>query len=146
MKKMISVLLIALCLGLPHFASAAGSCTATLSDSGLYHIKILTYACTGDAVNGAIPAKASPAVYGWVFMVTTIPGAVTAPTNNYSLYLSDADGVDISAGSLTSRSATAGQQYLTGRAVAGPLTLTASGQSVASATWTVKVWIYEQKF
>jgi hypothetical protein len=144
MKKILFTLAVFILLLLPMFVFAAGSCTATDASAGSPMVGIITYSCTGDSSTGTISATASPYVFGWVFMVITVPGT-PSPTNGYSLTLSDSSGIDVVAGLLASRSSTNPQQINpAGRYVNGPLTLAASGQSVASAIFTVKVYYYRE--
>ncbi len=109
---------------------------------------LLTFTWTS-AANGSLTATASArSIDGWVILVVTNPGA-TAPTDDYDITLTDADGVDVMGGQLADRDQTNSEhavpQLQSGvfgeRYVSGTLTLNLSNNSVNSATGVVKVYI-----
>lgn len=85
---------------------------------------------------------------GYVFMVVTNPGS-TAPTDNYDITLTDADGVDIMGGTLANRDEATSEQAVPavatgiygGRYVYTAPTLNISNNSVNGATGTVVIYV-----
>jgi hypothetical protein len=135
-------------------AMAAGSVTVK-EDNAYPDVDIITFTWTADAADGSIPNTTSSGYYpdgrrgkvGYVSLVTTTPGT-PAPTDNYDIALLDEDGVDIMGNSLDDRD-TANPEQATpkigtvygGRIMPGIMNLVISGNSVNSATGTVKVII-----
>lgn len=113
-----------------------------------YYIYKLT--CTGDAGDGTIPATATTlAIRGFIMFVETNPGS-TAPTDNYDLTLVNSNGVDVMGGALADRDTSVSEQAspivgagLQDRYINETLTVTPTGNSVGSATFTV--WIYVRR-
>ena len=104
---------------------------------------------TADSADGSVPATASPAFNGYVFLITTNPGG-TAPTDNYDITLTDSDTVDVAGGELANRDTTTSEQVVPkvgavygSRYVETGVTLNLSGNSVNSATGTVKIYVYK---
>lgn len=113
--------------------------------------EIHEFLMTADDSDGSFTSKASDkTINGWITKVTTDPGA-TAPTDNYDLTLSDADGVDVMGGALANRDEAVSEQAmpLIGGAY-GPvrvdsiLTLAGSNNSVNDATVLVKVYVTKE--
>lgn len=119
LKKWLFICLLVL-LAIPGIANAAGSYTVTptlidCADRGGACKRFqLVIVLTADASTGAMPdVVISPNAYGingyYLYTAKTKPGS-PAPTNNYSIALNDADGLDMSGGSLGSRSSSSMQQ------------------------------------
>ena len=135
-------------------ADAAGSVTQAIKSYPNGNMKAVTFSWTGDAANGTVPSTATNAaitteISGWyVYAIETDPGSV-APTTLYDIVINDASGFDIAGGQLANRSATATERVIPkldataslygGSLVDGALTLVITGQSVVSATGTVKL-------
>jgi hypothetical protein len=162
MKKLFTIALVtAFLLGMAATVMAAGTVTVTV-DRYTQDVDVLTFTWTADAADGSVPATASnvnvtgPNNYpnknrnyaiGCAYMVVTNPGT-TAPTADYDITLTDADGVDIMGDTLADRSATLSEQVAPKvgavyacRVMAGAITLNITNNSVNSATGTVKVYI-----
>jgi hypothetical protein len=127
---------------------AAGTVTQTIAETGR-DVRIITLSWTGDASDGSVPSTAiSWALADFVFLVVTNPGS-TAPTDNYDITLTDSDGVDIMGGEITNRDTSNTEQavpkigsvYGT-RFVSGTLTFNLTGNIVAGATGTVKIYVW----
>lgn len=141
-------ILLILMLLVPALSEAAGTVTTTKSRLAA-GMAAYTMSWTADAADGSVPATASPVFNGYVFLVATNPGA-TAPTDNYDITLTDSDGVDISGGELLNRDTISSEQAVPkvgaiygSRYVEGGVTLNLTGNSVNSATGTVKIYVYE---
>lgn len=148
MKKWFFWILIILMFSFPALTEAAGAVTSTISRLG-QGIVVCEMSWRADAADGSVPATASPVFNGYVFLVTTNPGA-TAPTDNYDITLTDTDSVDIAGGELLNRDTTSSEQAVPkvgaiygSRYVESGVTLNLSGNSVNSATGTVKIYVYE---
>lgn len=114
--------------------------------------EIHVFEILADDSDGSIASKETDkAIHGWITKVTTDPGT-TAPTDDYDLTLSDADGVDVMGGALGDRDTSVSEQAmpLVGGAY-GPvrvdsvLTLAGSGNSVNDALITVKVYVTKEQ-
>jgi len=128
----------------------AGSSTVTKSDitvNGRITRKVLTIAWTGAAAGGAIDAiTINPVTYGlegwFLYSVETNPGT-TAPTDNYDIAITDADGFDIAGGLLADRDQTNTEMVNLRVAAAGypmvrgNLSVAITNNSVNSATGTI---------
>lgn len=155
------------CLGLilaaPLFA--AGTCTTTgptaigapQTQMALYSQPwIVTIVCVGDASTGSFPATVIPGtavpsnllfagyqLQGYTLsQVQILPGA-TAPTNNFSVTITDPSGSDQLTGQATNLATAGSQIYGVSAAhtpVNGTLTLNITGNSVASANVTVSIY------
>jgi hypothetical protein len=109
---------------------------------------VLTFSWTADVSGGSVPATASELSFeAFVCLVVTDPGT-TAPTDNYDITITDADGVDIMGGQLLNRD-TANSEHAVPkigsaygcRPFQGTMTVNIINNSVNSATGEVKVWI-----
>jgi len=148
MKRILSILVIALLFLLPPWAMAAGTVTQTYVQK-TNNVSCLTYSWTADASAHTVPATASTvAIDGYVILVVTNPDDDTAPTDQYDITLTDADSCDVMGGTLADRSDTNTEQAVPkignvygGRWVSGILTLNISNNSVNSAAGTVAVYI-----
>lgn len=69
----------------------AGSTTVTHYTQG--HVRKLQIDFVADAADGSIPDTVLPVIEGRLFELTTNPGAV-APTDNYDITMTDAEGID----------------------------------------------------
>lgn len=124
--------------------------TVTQSDISIYdNVRMLTFTCTADVSGGTYPVTTSSGdIDGYVFLVITNPGS-PAPTANYTITLTDSDGVDIMGGGLFDRHTSNSEQavplmagvYGT-RFVNGTLTITITDNSVNSAVTVVKIFYY----
>jgi len=128
----------------------AGTITQTMSPQGFNNDnQIIEITAVGDASTGSFPATTMlrynstlANTDGWsIIAVETDPGS-TAPTANWDLTFVDASGLDLLNSQCINRSATA-----TERCSADPIPLygnvavTITGNSVNSATITIKVYI-----
>jgi len=160
MKKILFIALIALFL-IPTLGLAAGTCTQSdaeniYSSEGWTGLSKITFTCTADASDGSFPATATNAantafITGkYLLKATTNPGA-TAPTDNYDITLTDADGVDLMGGTLANRDTANSEEalpYIGGLAygpqpITGALTHTPTGNSVNSAI-SVTTYIFSR--
>ena len=150
MKKFLVALLIAVLI--PVFAyGAAGTATLTsqrVSIEGVVVRKIITISWTGGTAGeaGTVPSTTiTAATYdltGWyLYSAETNPG--TTPSADYDIVINDADGVDLAAGLLANRSASATQLVNIGTSaygypvVRGNLTFVLSNNTEASSTGTL---------
>lgn len=115
----------------------------------------LKFSWTADASNGSVPSTESEHnIDGYVVLVKTIPGDGTAPTNNYSITLTDEDGLDVMGGEIgnSTRSNSTPQQNLPRigdpgnytylkRWISCRLTFNLTGNSVNDATGETVVFI-----
>lgn len=150
MKKKI-VILALLALLIPSVLFAAGTVTQRLDGIGRDMWK-LTFTCTGDSSDGSFPAtdiSATNMAYlegKYLVKVTTNPGT-TAPTDNYDITITDANGVDIMGGTLANRDTSNSEEalpYIGGVAygptpIPGTLTLNITNNSVNSAGIVVEL-------
>lgn len=95
-----------------------------------------------DDATGAIPDLAITDRKGWwITKIVTNPGT-TGPTANYDITLIDSDGADLADGAVTNRSATATEQEaMAAQIPSDGFTLTFAGNSVNSATGTVRIFL-----
>lgn len=130
MKK----LLVFLVLSAPLWA--VGTCNVNNNNT-----PVVTVSCTGDASTGSFPATPITGLVYPLSQVEIVPGT-TAPTNNFSVTLTDANGADQLSGQATNLGPSGTQSYAVSstRTNTGNLTLNITGNSVASAT--VVVWLY----
>lgn len=130
MKK----ILIFLALSAPLWA--VGTCNVNNNNT-----PVVTVSCTGDASTGSFPATPITGLVYPLSQVEIVPGS-TAPTNNFSVTLTDANGADQLSGQATNLGPSGTQSYAVSstRTNTGNLTLNITGNSVASAT--VVVWLY----
>ena len=125
----------------------AGTVTQTYDTIG--PIRRVIFTCTGDASDGSFPATELTTKFnGEILQVVTNPGS-TAPTDNYDITLTNADGLDMLGGWGANRD-TANTElavpvfadnfhvYLADK---DTLTLNVTGNSVNSAT-TVITMLY----
>lgn len=133
-------------------AFAAGTVNVTLAPltPTAVPVWVLTYAWTGDASTGSVPATAAAALIqqaqlqGYlIYEGEFIPGATTAPTNGYSVTVTNTASVDVLAGAGSTLSSTTSKVSLISppQILSGTLTLNVSGQSVASATGQVLIYL-----
>lgn len=111
-------------------------------------VECLTFAWQADS-NGALTATASNrSIDGYIIQIVTNPGD-TAPTDNYNITLNNSDGADVCGTVLANRD-TANSEIALPKPdgtnfadawISGILTLAVTGNSVDSATGTVKVYI-----
>jgi hypothetical protein len=121
--------------------------TQQVGSSGIYTVALYW---TGDSVNGTVPvtlvqSQSIPLVQGYrVVNMETTPGS-PAPTNNYSIALLDAAGVDVMAGAASADVSSSSAQGFVGSPssppIFGSISLSITGQSVAGAKGTVFVYL-----
>lgn len=130
MKK----ILIFLALSAPLLA--VGTCNVNNNNT-----PVVTVSCAGDASTGSFPATPITGLVYPLSQVEIVPGT-TAPTNNFSVTLTDANGADQLSGQATNLGPSGTQSYAVSstRTNTGNLTLNITGNSVASAT--VVVWLF----
>ena len=144
----IAITIVLLAAALPGLA--AESITQTWTDC-TSKVECLTFAWQSPADPNAVDLTATASnrsIDGYVIQVITNPGD-TAPTDNYDIDLINSDGVDVMGTALSNRDTADSEIALpkpngstTADAwVSGTLTLAITGNSVASATGTVKVYI-----
>lgn len=150
MKKLLTLALV-LALFVPSAAWAANTLAITV-DRGTPGIVVVGYAWVADTDGSFSASNAAHPFPGpaWCFMGVTDPGS-TAPTDDYDLTLSDADGADIFGAELNNRDAsnseqvtpkignTYGARFVKGQTV----TLAITNNSVNSATGTLRVYCWE---
>uniref|UniRef100_A0A6M3KTP2 Uncharacterized protein n=1 Tax=viral metagenome TaxID=1070528 RepID=A0A6M3KTP2_9ZZZZ len=151
LKKFLLSLFVLLVLLVPSWAGAAGTVTQTWEAIGT-DVVVLTFSWTADSgvsgVTGAVSGVTTARdVDGYVILAVTNPGS-TAPTDNYDIVLHDSDGVDVMGGQLANRDTANGEHTVPkigsvygARWVAGVLGFHLSGNSTASATGTLKVFL-----
>lgn len=109
--------------------------------------RILKLSWTAEADGSFTSYTTTTPVNGKVSKTLLNPGSVT-PTDNYDPVLSDKHGVDVMGGTLANKDTAnseneaplVGGAYV-GNYVDGPLTLTITGNSVASATGDIYIYI-----
>jgi hypothetical protein len=126
---------------------AAGTVQQSLSQLGSTNNWVVAFNWTGDASTGSVPNTAAQGLsccQGYIItQVETVPGS-TAPTSGYSVAINDPSGVDVLQGAAASLSATNAQTFAASSAappLQGTFTLVITGQSVASATGRVYVFL-----
>ena len=165
-RKTISILAVLMFMSpLPCFA--AGSSVSYSSNQNLDNVmRTVTLAWVGDDTSGAIPATSTDSLTltGTTQTVTSFiqgyylddvmvnPGS-TAPTADYDIAITNADGASLTNGALDDLSATVTQTrrmagysgpsdtWMGGQFVTGPLTITWSNTTVASSTGTVTLYL-----
>lgn len=125
---------------------AVGTVTQTKTkDDG--KLRIITLSWTADSADATIPATTISNVDGYVYAVITNPGS-TAPTDNYDIVMTDADGIDVMGGALLNRDTSTSEQAFPSdgfsRYVKGNLIATWTNNSVNSATGTLIIHIYKE--
>jgi hypothetical protein len=159
MKRLIITILAVLLLTAPAFAAGSwGDWTRTPSDE-FQPLEVIRYSATAtaDSADGSYPTKsldvngANPVKGYHLFMVVTDPGA-TAPTDNYDITVVDEFGVDVMGGELTNRDTANTEQAVPlvggaygSRFVENDLTVTPTGNSENSATFTIYLYFYKFK-
>lgn len=155
MKALFMAVVLVLCVSVSAWAAGSTSVTCTslrnspagqpITDSGN---KTCMVSFTADASDGSVPSSTvSASTYGLyglnLYAVETNPGS-TAPTDNWDVAITDSDSVDV-CGNTANRDqsnseyvycATSTQPY---KVVDGDLTVAITGNSVNSATGTVKL-------
>jgi hypothetical protein len=130
----------------PMTSFGAGSCAVT--SVNLDNVTRVTWVCTGDSSNGGFPANvtASPTLRGWVYVVDTTPGTTTPTASSGFTLLSSESNADIMGGSAsTMLGATAGRAVPSSSGwINGTLTPVITGNSVASAVFTIRAWVWNQ--
>lgn len=144
MRRLITVILLVLCLAVSGEVWAASSCTASHEQYGSIHA--LTFEWTAHTDGSFTNYTAQYAVNGFILYLETDPGT-PAPQASYDIELLDTAGADMAGGVLANRSATDTEikrPLLDSAAyevpVIGPLTLKISGNNVNGAKGTVKVF------
>jgi hypothetical protein len=141
MKKLWSLIVLLSLLSPPAFA--VGTVTQTVESSGSGYTLTLTW--TADAAAATVPNTAITTFTSGGFfltMVETNPGA-TAPTDNYDITILTAAGADLMGGALANRDTSTTEiafPVTTSPPIDGTITFTLSGNSVNSATGTVKLY------
>ena len=105
----------------------------------------LTITWTADSSDATVPETEIPdqEISGHVMHATTDPGS-PAPTDGYGITLKDADGSDVFGGSLSGRDTAdteTAEPLIPYRYFSGALTFALTGNSVNSATGTLKVYV-----
>lgn len=149
MKKLLLQLLIVITFVLTILHGVwAGSATRPIPGDNVY---ALEFAWT--ASGGTVPAetygddRTEQLWSGYIIRVVTNPGD-TAPTDDYDITITDAEGCDVMGGELANRDTSTSEQAVPkigsaygGAYVEGQLTLNVSGNSVGSATGKVVIYI-----
>lgn len=128
--------------------AAAGTCTVTYPSSYSTSIQTILVSCTAgtDAEVGTYPDATIVPKRGWVFLAETNPGT-TAPTDDYDIVLTNANGVDVMGGALLNRDETNTERAIpgvSGWVDGGVVTVETSNNSVSAATFTLYVWVWIQ--
>ncbi len=128
-------------------AFAAGTVQQSLSRLGTTDNWVLVFRWTGDSVTGTVPVTAAQLAnccQGYfITQAVTQPGSV-APTAGYTITIKDSSGYDLLGGAVTSLSSSVSQSFSAGAnspPLNGTFNLTIAGNSVASATGAVYVYI-----
>ena len=154
MKKLLAILIMGLMISLPLSVFAAGSVAQKVDTFDRSDMVVLTFTWVGDSGNGTVPEETTNTentakiAGAYICEVRTYPG-ITSPTDQYDIALEDMGGFDVMGGALVNRSDTNSERVVAvmitgvygGPAVSGPITLVITGQSVVSATGTVKVFL-----
>lgn len=126
---------------------AAGTVQQSIDQLGTTNNWVLAFRWTGDASTGTVPTtsgKLQGCCQGYqITQVETVPGTV-APTSGYNVTIVDTAGVDVLNGGAAGLSATLPQSFTVSSSappVQGQFSLTITGQSVASATGVVYVFL-----
>ena len=151
MKKLIAVMLVLL---LASIAVADDGTVTVKSDSVNDGFEIVVFTWIANT-GGVVPTTSTGTTWpdprmqkgGCIAKVNTNPGS-TAPTDNYDITLTDADGVDLMGGELVDRD-TANSEAAVPKidttfgcnVVTGPFIMTITNQSVNAATGTLSVYI-----
>lgn len=89
LTAVVTILLLALTAPL----GAAGTCTQEHYPVG--SVRKIVIACTADAANGSFPATVLTTKFeGRLLAIVTNPGS-TAPTDDYDIAITDAEGLDV---------------------------------------------------
>lgn len=83
----------------------------TFTETRIGPVKRIKAAWTSDSATGAVSGTTTYAYNGKCELLTTDPGA-TAPTDDYDLAVTDADGVDVLAGAGANRDTANTEQVL----------------------------------
>jgi len=149
MRKIIITLML---LAFASMAFAADSVVTVKRNSSSDGMEVVVFTWLANTVTGTVPATSTGTTWpksrsGCIAKVNTNPGS-TAPTDNYDITLTDADGVDLMGGELADRD-TANSEAAVPKidttfgcnVVTDSFTLNISGQSVSAATGTVTIYI-----
>jgi len=138
MRKIIFALIF---LIIPSLCFAAGSSVTqtyspVYSSEGFTNLATLTLAWTSDDATGAVSATTSTEITNqiagkYIVLVVTDPGA-TAPTDDYDITITDANGVDVMGGALANRDTSNTEQIL-------PLIGTSSGPRPVATALTLNI-------
>ena len=118
-----------------------------IGDTGIYY-KTVTFTDDTTGTTGTITMGTNIALFGaWIYCATTDPGT-TAPTDNYDIVVSKANGVDVFGGNLMNRDTAntetafpaSGYEVLDGN-----LTFTLSNNAVNNATGTLTIYALSNK-
>lgn len=153
MRKLIIAL--AMVLLLVTMAMAADSVVTIETSSVNDGMEVVVFTWLANTTTGTVPATSTGTTWpdermqkaGCIAKVNTNPGS-TAPTDDYDITLTDADGVDLMGGELGDRD-TADSEVAVPKidttfgcvVVTGPFTMNISNQSVSAATGTVTIYI-----
>lgn len=143
MKKLLSLAFALLLFAAPAFAAnSSSSCDGGVDEGYNNQVRKVTCEFTADDTTGAFDTVTFTA-YGYVEKVVTNPGT-TAPTDNYDVAITDADGANICSTNLDNRDTATSEQALciSGHPVwlSGVNTITITNNSVNSATTKLKIW------
>lgn len=142
MKKLL------LALALAGLAQAAGTVQVSVSRLGTSMSYVIQFAWVGDASSGSVPITVAGGqaqigqVQGYQIQTVNFVPSTPAPTSGYAATLQDGTGVDILAGAANSLSSGAANSFaITAAPLNGTLTLTITGQAVASARGAVYIYL-----
>lgn len=151
LSRFILYVILGLFLVCPSFSLAAGTVTATdtrrISVSGTIQRTVVTLTCTADASAATFPSfTLNPATYGitgwYLYSVETNPGT-TAPTDDYDIAITDADGFDVAGGLLANRDTANTEKVYLGSVgypvIDGSWTLAITGNSINSAVIVIRL-------
>jgi hypothetical protein len=154
MKKLfLALVLLAVMTGSAFAVAGTATCTETYQANGMVK---QTMAWTANSSDGTMPVvnlntAGCNTTYGYIVRVVTNPGA-TAPTDNYTVAITDTDGVALLGSPMAANRDTTNSEQVYGLAVDGStpiaavaftdaLSVAISGNSVNSATGTVVLYI-----
>lgn len=154
MKKLLSLLILAVMFVFPVLAFAAGSYTVTSTSVAGQDVRQVKISWVADASDGSIPSMVVP-VNGYLYRVVTDPGS-TAPTDLYDIAITDAHGLHVnSSTAFNDRSTSATQEVVLKNAsstdfydppyIFGSVTIAHTNNSVNSATGDLYLYIRQDK-
>ena len=152
-KKIFTLAILLVCWAPCCYASPStcnvGQPTACTGSSDLYYIEAVL---TANSSTGAFTdaTNAITGIGGLLLGVQTVPGA-TAPTDDYDITITNAQGLDVMGGALANRDAVSTEFSLPAVngtygyvPITGPLSINISGNSAGSAFVTLRIFYFSR--